>query len=88
MPEMDGYEATRLIRKSETLPRKYSNYCVIRRMPLRGEEKKCLEAGMMTMSPNRLTVLFLKRQLAKYLKKSEAKIIPGVIDLQPLARLK
>ncbi len=46
MPELDGYEAARLIRSSRTLPRNQIPIVAMTANAIRGDKEKCLAAGM------------------------------------------
>ena len=46
MPEMDGYEATALIRQSKTLPNKDLTIVALTANAIHGDEAKCLKYGM------------------------------------------
>ncbi len=46
MPELDGYEATRMIRASKTLPRTNIPIVAMTANAISGDRERCLEAGM------------------------------------------
>jgi len=46
MPELDGYETTRIIRNSKTIPNHHLPIVAITANVLSGERERCLEAGM------------------------------------------
>ncbi|MBL9175859.1 MAG: response regulator, partial [Verrucomicrobiales bacterium] len=72
LPEMDGYQATRLIRAAEaagTGPGSHTSYIVaVTANALLGERERCLDAGM----DDYLTKPFTSKQLAAVLRRSPA----------------
>lgn len=72
LPEMDGYEATRLIRAAEsaaTGPGSHTSYIVaVTANALLGERERCLDAGM----DDYLTKPFTSKQLAAVLRRTPA----------------
>lgn len=46
MPEMDGYEASRIIRSSHTIPQGTIPIIAVTAHAIKGDEQKCFEAGM------------------------------------------
>ena len=68
MPELDGYEATRRIRASKTLPRNDIPIVALTANAMAGEKERCLEAGMndYVSKPVKADVLFAA--LSRWLK--------------------
>jgi CheY-like chemotaxis protein len=67
MPEMDGFEATRQIRKSEKLQHIHIPIIALTAGAIKGEKEKCLEAGMDDFIPKPIDVKTLHHVLEKYL---------------------
>jgi len=77
MPEMDGREATKKIREKEKISRNLNPIPIIALTAhaLRGEEEKCLEAGMNDYISKPLDPAILFEMLQKYLLEKERKKI-------------
>ncbi len=91
MPEMDGYEAAKIIRKSKTI--KYSNIPIIALTAnaQSGDKEKCLNAGMNEYLSKPIDEEYLYKIMSTYLLKSSSPAhvvsIERVIDLGALYRL-
>ncbi|WP_017303198.1 PAS domain-containing protein [Spirulina subsalsa] len=77
MPEMDGYEATRLIRAGQVSPQ-YQNTPIIALTAhvMKGDKEKCLEAGMNDYLPKPINPQSLTEMLTKWLR-PEPETIPS-----------
>ena len=67
MPEMNGYEATQTIRAAEKkrdLPR--TPIVALTAHTLKGDEEKCLEAGMDDFASKPISIIGLKTKIAKW----------------------
>ena len=67
MPEMNGYEATKAIRSAEKtrgLPR--TPIVALTAHTLKGDEEKCLEAGMDDFASKPISIIGLKSKIAKW----------------------
>ena len=67
MPEMNGYEATQAIRSAEKtrgLPR--TPIVALTAHTLKGDEEKCLEAGMDDFASKPISIVGLKSKIAKW----------------------
>ncbi|WP_126454350.1 response regulator [Sulfuriflexus mobilis] len=68
MPVMDGYEATRSIRASESEHKSEHIYIVaLTANAMSGDQEKCLAAGMDDYIPKPLSINTIKQVLEKYL---------------------
>jgi signal transduction histidine kinase/ActR/RegA family two-component response regulator/HPt (histidine-containing phosphotransfer) domain-containing protein len=66
MPEMDGFEATRKIRASETLPNATIPIVALTANALKGDKERCLEAGMNDYLSKPFTKRDLQTVIAKW----------------------
>ena len=73
MPEMDGYELTAAIRRTETDGNKRFPIIAITANALEGEAEKCLRAGMDDYLAKPLEMDKLKRMLRKWLPQTKSK---------------
>ena len=69
MPELDGYEATRLIRKSETMQFKSIPIIAMTANAIKGDKERCLEAGMNDYVSKPIRTDDLERVLDRWLSK-------------------
>ncbi len=82
MPEMDGYEATRVIRETESQqqPRKRTSIVALTAHAMEGDRDACLAAGM----DDYLSKPFTKAQLQKVLEKwLEPQLLPDPLTQPP-----
>ena len=70
MPEMSGYEATRLIRESEN--GQNTNIIALTASTVKGEAERCINAGMDDYLSKPLTTLTVKEMLNKWLELESA----------------
>ena len=67
MPEMNGYEATKAIRSAEkTLGLTHTPIVALTAHTLKGDEEKCLEAGMDDFASKPISIVGLKSKIAKW----------------------
>lgn len=72
MPEMDGYEATRSIRRQEQEQnRKYTSIIGMTAHALMGDKDQCTQAGMDAYLPKPIVEADLKRLLLTYLRRAQ-----------------
>lgn len=64
MPVMDGYDATRAIRTSDS---KHIHIVALTANAMPGDEEKCLAAGMDAYIPKPLSIATIQETLNKYL---------------------
>jgi two-component system, sensor histidine kinase and response regulator len=72
MPRMDGYDATRAIRKRETATGKHVPIIAMTANAMQGDREKCLEAGMDDYITKPFAFADLKSVLERWLKVSTA----------------
>lgn len=75
MPVLDGYDATRLIRKDEDPAVAGVLIIAMTASAIRGDREKCLQAGMNNYLAKPVRAAVLKTMLEEYLKK-QPKVIP------------
>lgn len=80
MPEMDGYEATHLLRKRQG--KKYENLPIIAMTAhaLSGEREKVINAGMNDYLTKPIDVAQLKKTLTKWLRLRPRSEVEGVLE--------
>ena len=67
MPEMNGYEATKAIRSAEkTRGLPHTPIIALTAHTLKGDEEKCLEAGMDDFASKPISIVGLKSKIAKW----------------------
>ena len=67
MPEMNGYEATKAIRSAEkTRGLPHTPIVALTAHTLKGDEEKCLEAGMDDFASKPISIVGLKSKIAKW----------------------
>ena len=67
MPEMNGYEATKAIRSAEkTRELPHTPIVALTAHTLKGDEEKCLEAGMDDFASKPISIVGLKSKIAKW----------------------
>ena len=71
MPELDGYETTRLIRASETMPFKNIPIIAMTANALSGDRQKCLDSGMNDYVSKPVKIEQLGAVITKWLKISK-----------------
>ena len=67
MPEMDGFEATRIIREGEQTSGKHIPIIALTANAMSGDDRKCLEAGMDDYLSKPVKKDALEKMLAKWL---------------------
>ena len=67
MPEMDGFEATRAIRKLETLSGTYTPIIAITALAMSGDQVRCISAGMDDYLTKPIDTNLLKLKLTHWL---------------------
>ena len=67
MPELDGYETTRKIRESRSLPQSDIPVIAMTANALKGDREKCLEAGMNDYASKPIAIEELARLIEKWL---------------------
>ena len=82
MPDMDGLEATRLIREAELQPGKHIPVVAITAHALAGDRQMCLDAGMDGYASKPLRIAELHREIAQFFESSPiitsaASVVPG-----------
>jgi PAS domain S-box-containing protein len=82
MPEMDGYEATAIIRKSASLNRKDIPIVAMTANATKSDEERCLQAGMDDYMTKPVSVDSFKAVLTKWLSKPAARL---AVDCAPPA---
>ncbi len=79
MPELDGYEATRLIRSSKTLPNPGIPIVALTANAVTGDREKCLAAGMDDYVTKPIKSHELAKTIAKHLRKRVTSLNPLVL---------
>jgi CheY-like chemotaxis protein len=74
MPEMDGFEATREIRKRENLIGLHTPIVALTAHAMKGDKERCLEAGMDGYLTKPLRALELDDVLDKYIARKVANL--------------
>ena len=76
MPEMDGFQATKLIRRSNSLPDEIVNIPIIALTAnaIKGDEQACYKAGMNDYLAKPITLNILKQKLRFFLKNNKVNI--------------
>lgn len=84
MPEMDGFEATRAIRKMESGSGKHVRIVAMTAAAVRGDRERCLEAGMdaYLSKPIRAEQLYQAVEGGETTEESPAVNAPRVLDLE------
>ena len=75
MPVLDGYDATRLIRRDDDPVVRGAVIVAMTASAIRGDREKCLQAGMNNYLAKPVRAAVLKQMLEEYLNKP-----PGVVD--------
>lgn len=69
MPEMDGFEATRTIRRMEVITGKHTPIIAVTALAMAGDRERCIEAGMDDYIPKPIDKERLKNKLNQWMKK-------------------
>jgi len=72
MPEMDGLEATRIIREFEAMHNQHTPIIALTALAIKGDSDRCLAAGMDAYLPKPLNTSDLLALLAKLESKQKA----------------
>jgi CheY-like chemotaxis protein/HPt (histidine-containing phosphotransfer) domain-containing protein len=90
MPELDGYETSALIRKSESMPFRDIPIIAMTANAIKGDKERCLGAGMSDYVSKPIRLAELTKALEKWLPVREASVIGPALDrkvLDDLAQL-
>ncbi|HEY9790085.1 MAG TPA: response regulator [Candidatus Obscuribacterales bacterium] len=68
MPEMDGFEATRAIRKMEAISGKHTPIIAVTALAMAGDRERCIDAGMDDYIPKPIDKERLKNKLNQWMK--------------------
>jgi signal transduction histidine kinase/CheY-like chemotaxis protein/HPt (histidine-containing phosphotransfer) domain-containing protein len=80
MPEMDGFEATRIIRKSTSSPNHSIPIVAMTANAMHGDRERCMNAGMNDYITKPVTIEKLYEILQKWLKVTEAPLVQQPIS--------
>jgi CheY-like chemotaxis protein/HPt (histidine-containing phosphotransfer) domain-containing protein len=72
MPEMDGFEATRAIRRMEAATGKHTPIIAVTALAMAGDRERCIEAGMDDYIPKPIDKERLKNKLNQWMNKEFA----------------
>jgi PAS domain S-box-containing protein len=87
MPELDGYEATRMIRASQTMPFRDVPIIAVTANAIRGDKERCFEAGMNDYISKPIRIQDLEKLLAKWSPIVQGRAEKPVLDPEILADL-
>ncbi|MBC9784961.1 response regulator [Heliobacterium chlorum] len=72
MPEMDGFEATRLIRRSELMAKKHTPIIAMTANAMQGDRERCINAGMDDYISKPISPEKLKETLLRWLSREDS----------------
>ncbi|MBL8817518.1 MAG: response regulator [Planctomyces sp.] len=86
MPVMDGYEATRVIRRANRQSRSGQRLPIIALTAnaMSGDRQRCLDAGMDDFVTKPISFALLSQTLEKYLVLPRAQVLPSPGDVEPV----
>jgi CheY-like chemotaxis protein len=87
MPEMDGFEATRLIREKERQTGKHIPIIAMTARAMKGDRERCLEAGMDDYLAKPIHIQEVARKIAEVIGRKDASREAGSTDLTDGDRL-